>query len=266
MEAAIGMDARAIGTIAQELAGAGPDFSVRGVDGWLQGRTMYGGASSFLAYAAARKARPDLPPLRGGQISFLAPVGSDLDITVASLREGKSVANIQTDMTSGGTLAHRAAWVFGSARPSNGSVTPQRAENFISHTEMEELGSPEGLHFIQKFELRRGEAKEDRRPGVVRRWVRLRDRTGLDPIGELVLIGDTLPPGSMRAMERRGPISSINWAFTLLGDSPQTRDGWWLLETASNHMAEGFSSESLRMWNADGVQVMHGLQSVAIFG
>ena len=72
------------------LAGAGPDFSVRGVDGWLQGRTMYGGASSFLAYAAARKARPDLPPLRGGQISFLAPVGSDLDITVASLREGKS--------------------------------------------------------------------------------------------------------------------------------------------------------------------------------
>ncbi|WP_370073234.1 hypothetical protein [Novosphingobium sp. THN1] len=63
-----------------------------------------------------------------------------------------------------------------------------------------------------------------------------------------------------------GPISSINWAFTLLGDAPDTRDGWWLLETASNHMSDGFSSETLRMWNADGVQVMHGLQSVAIFG
>jgi len=256
----------AIGLIADAMAGCGPDFSARGVDGWLQGRTMYGGASSFLAYAAARRTRPDLPPLRGAQIGFIAPVGADVDITVSTLREGKSVANIQTDMTSGGALAHRAAWVFGSARPSNGSVSAPRAENFVSHDDMPELGSPEGLHFVNNFDLRQGAAKEDRRPGVVRRWVRLKDRSGLDPIGELVLIGDTLPPGSMRSMERRGPISSINWAFTLLGDAPATRDGWWLLETASNHMADGFSSETLRMWNADGVQVMHGLQSVAIFG
>jgi len=257
---------RAIGLQAAEMAGDGPAFAVRDVDGWLQGRTMYGGASSFLAYAAARKARPDLPPLRGAQISFLAPVGSDVDITVSSVREGKSVANIQTDLTSGGTLAHRGAWVFGSSRASNGSVTAPRADNFVPYSDLPELGSPEGLHFVRNFELRRGEAKEDRRPGVVRRWVRLRDRSGLDPVGELVLIGDTLPPGSMRAMERMGPISSINWAFTLLGETPETRDGWWLLETASNHMADGFSSETLRMWNADGVQVMHGLQSVAIFG
>ncbi|OYZ40086.1 MAG: hypothetical protein B7Y31_07080 [Novosphingobium sp. 16-62-11] len=131
---------------------------------------------------------------------------------------------------------------------------------------MDVIAPPAGMHFISNFELRRGEAKDDIRPGVVRRWVRLKDRSGLDPISELVLIGDTLPPGSIRAMERQGPLSSINWSFTLLGDAPQTRDGWWLLETASNHLAEGFSSETLRMWNADGVQVMHGLQSVAIFG
>jgi acyl-CoA thioesterase len=261
-----GITEQAIGVLAAEMAGTGPEFSLRGIDGWLQGRTMYGGASSFLAYAATRKARPDLPPLRGAQISFLAPVGSDVDITVSSLREGRSVANIQTDMASGGTLAHRATWVFGSARASNGIVKPARAENFVPYADLPELGSPEGLHFVNNFELRRGEAKEDRRPGVVRRWVRLRDRSGLDPVGELVLIGDTLPPGSMRAMERRGPISSINWSFTLLGDTFETQDGWWLLETASNHMADGFSSETLRMWNSDGVQVMHGLQSVAIFG
>lgn len=256
----------AIGLLAQGMTASGSVFSLRGVDGWLQGRTMYGGASSFLAFAAARLARPDLPPLRGGQIGFIAPVGADVDIAVSVLREGKSVTNVQTDLSSGGVLAHRAAWVFGSARPANGSLQAPRAENFTPHSQMPELGSPEGLHFISKFELRRGEAKEDRRPGVVRRWVRLKDRAGLDPVGELVLIGDTLPPGSMRAMERKGPISSINWSFTLLGDAPETHDGWWLLETASNHMADGFSSETLRMWNADGVQVMHGLQNVAIFG
>lgn len=67
-------------------------------------------------------------------------------------------------------------------------------------------------------------------------------------------------------MERAGPISSITWGLTLLGDGPVTRDGWWLIETASNHMEHGFSSETLRLWNSEGVQVMHGLQSVAVFG
>jgi hypothetical protein len=96
--------------------------------------------------------------------------------------------------------------------------------------------------------------------------VRLKDRAGLEPLAELVGIGDALPPGSARAMERMGPISSITWALTILGDVPATREGWWLLETRSNHMGEGFSSETLRLWNSEGVEVMRGLQSVAVFG
>lgn len=244
----------------------GQRFVLRGVDGWLQGRTMYGGASSFLAYAAARKARPDLPPLRGAQVGFIAPVGQDTDIAVSVLREGKSVSQIQTDLYCDGALAHRGLWLFGSARQSNGGVAPGTAEGFLPVEEMEPIGSPEGLHFVRNLEIRRAEPRGGLRQGTVRRWVRLKDRDGLDPIGELVLLGDALPPGSIRAMERQGPISSINWSLTLLGDAPTTRDGWWLLETASNHMADGFSSETLRMWNADGVEVMRGLQSVAIFG
>ncbi|KAJ8137484.1 hypothetical protein OY671_009304 [Metschnikowia pulcherrima] len=114
--------------------------------------------------------------------------------------------------------------------------------------------------------MRRAEPRGGARPGAIRRWVRSRDRKGLDPIAESVGIGDASPPGAVRAMERRGPISSINWSSTSSGDAPRTRDGWWSSETASNHMADGFSSETSRMWNADGVEVMRGSQSVAIFG
>lgn len=255
-----------IGQVAADMRQAGERFELRGVDGWLQGRTMYGGASSFLAYAAARKAMPDLPPLRGAQIGFVAPVSPDMDITVSVLRQGKSVSQIQTDLYCEGALAHRGLWLFGSARTANGSVTPGSCEGFLPYEGMDAVGSPEGLHFIRNLNIRRAEPEGGIRPGTLRRWVRIRDGAGLDPIGELLLIGDALPPGSIRAMERQGPISSINWSLTVLGDAPTTREGWWLLETSSNHMAEGFSSETLRMWNADGVEVMRGLQSVAIFG
>jgi acyl-CoA thioesterase len=67
-------------------------------------------------------------------------------------------------------------------------------------------------------------------------------------------------------MRRQGPLSSINWSFNLLDPAPQTRDGWYLAETASDHADHGYSSERLRLWNADGEQVVAGMQAAAIFG
>jgi acyl-CoA thioesterase len=248
------------------LAQVGARFVATGVDGWLQGRTMYGGASTFLAYCAIRKAMPDLPVLRAGQIGFIAPVSADLEIAVSMLRQGKNVSQIQTDIYCADMLAHRAMWVFGSTRPANGVVAAAGLGDLVPFEECAAITVPAGRHFVHNLEMRHALAKDEEQPGTVRRWIRLKDRDGIDPVGELLLIGDALPPGSLRAMERQGPISSINWTFTLLGDKPATRDGWWLLETASNHMADGFDSETLRMWNADGVEVMRGLQSVAVFG
>ena len=85
-------------------------------------------------------------------------------------------------------------------------------------------------------------------------------------VSALILQGDTLPPGAMRAMRRRGAISSINWSFNVLEPEPTTRDGWWLGETRSEHADHGYSSERLSMWNTDGRMVISGLQSVAVFG
>ena len=79
-------------------------------------------------------------------------------------------------------------------------------------------------------------------------------------------MGDVLPPGAMRVMKRQGPLSSINWSFNLLDTEPTTRDGWFLSENASQHADHGYSSERLRLWNADGHQVLDGMQSAAIFG
>jgi acyl-CoA thioesterase len=260
-----------LGAMAARLAPVGDRFVLDGAAGWLQGRTMYGGASSFLAYAAARRTFPELGPLRAGQVGFIAPVGEQLEIEAKMLRSGRNISHVETSLYCEGTLAHRTMWLFGPARDSNGEVAPALELELIAPEEAPPLGEHEFVpDFILRMDVRRALPKEPAdaapRGAVIRRWVRLKERGGLDPQGELIAIGDTLPPGSMRAMERRGPISSINWALTPLGDAPQTRDGWWLLETSSNYMGHGFSSETLRMWNTDGREVMRGLQSVAVFG
>lgn len=261
------VDALTLSALAERLERDGDWFALHGAAGWLQGRTMYGGASSFIAYVAAMRAFPELPPLRAAQIGFVGPVGEDVRARVTMLRTGKSVSHVETSLTCNGALVHRAVWLFGSARASNGAVAAARLAQVDVPEDCEELlpQSPE-MVFIKRMEIRRADPGESAGRAAWRRWVRLREPEGLDQVAEMIAIGDTLPPGSMRATERRGPISSINWSLTMLGERAETRDGWWLLETASNHMADGFSSETLRMWNSDGVEVMRGLQSVAVFG
>ncbi len=235
---------------------------------WMQGRTLYGGASALIAYTAAIRAFPDLPPLRAAQIAFVAPTGSEVELRREIVRRGRNVAQVRSEIWSGGACTLTAFWLFGEGREANAEHAAAPVADWPGPPEeAESVTTDKGPAFIRtNFELRR--AQEARGPGapVVRRWARLTDREGLDPVSELVLLGDVLPPGAMRAMQRAGPISSINWSFNLLDPAPRTRDGWWLSENASQHAADGYSSERLRLWNAEGHQVLDGMQSVAVFG
>ncbi|HEU4820184.1 MAG TPA: thioesterase family protein [Qipengyuania sp.] len=234
---------------------------------WLQGRTLYGGASALIAYTAAVRAHPCLPPLRAAQIAFSGPVGERFETRVSVLRAGRNVTQLRSELVVEGEVGLAATWVFGAARDPNAVHPAPAADPWPGVPEDQEtMPGPDGLHFIANFELRR--AQDETGPGfpLVRRWLRLKGDGGLDPVSRLVLIGDTLPPGSMRAMQRRGPLSSVNWSFNILDPEAASRGGWWLAETASDHADHGYSSERLRLWDADGRLVMVGMQAAAIFG
>lgn len=238
------------------------------LDSWLQGRTLYGGASALIAYTAAVRAFSDLPPLRAAQVAFVAPTGPEVELRREIVRQGRNVAQVRSEIWCEGQCTLTAFWLFGTEREAN-AVHPAAAiaEWPGPPEDAETAMTDKGPAFIQNnFEIRR--AQDMRGPGdpVVRRWARLTDRSALDPISELILLGDVLPPGAMRAMQRQGSISSINWSFNLLEPEPTTRNGWWLSENASQHAAHGYSSERLRLWNAEGKQVLDGMQCVAVFG
>ena len=235
---------------------------------WMQGRTLYGGASALIAYTAALRAFADLPPLRAGQVAFVAPTGPEVELRREIVRQGRNVAQVRSEIWCEGKCTLTAFWLFGTQREANAQHPAAKITDWPGPPEdAARTMTGKGPAFIQNnFELRK--AQDISGPGepVVRRWARLVDREGLDPVSELILLGDVLPPGAMRAMQRQGPISSINWSFNLLDTAPTTRDGWWLSENASQHAAGGYSSERLRLWNADGQQVLDGMQCVAIFG
>jgi len=237
-------------------------------ENWMQGRTLYGGASALIAYTHAIRAFTDLPPLRAAQVGFVAPVGGRVELQAEIVRQGRSVTQLRSELYQDGALALTAFFLFAEPRKPNALYPTRKPSDFPPPAEeSEDVISDKGPSFLRNnFEIRRAQNVSGPGEPIVRRWARLKNRKELDPISELILLGDVLPPGAMRAMQRQGPISSINWSFNLLETNPQTEDGWWVSENASQHANNGYSSERLRLWNSEGQQVIDGLQSVAIFG
>jgi len=235
---------------------------------WMQGRTLYGGASALIAYTMAMRAFPDLPPLRAGQIAFVAPVGEDIALSAQIVRQGRNVTQVRSEIHSGGALALTAFFLFGAGRKANARRASEPPEAWPGAPEDNTPAMKgQGPAFIQhNFELRFGQGRGEDLGATIRRWARLTEDHALDPVSRLILMGDVMPPGAMRIMERKGAISSINWSFNVLDPETRSRGGWYLAENASQHADLGYSSERLRMWDTQGRQVLDGLQCVAVFG
>lgn len=235
---------------------------------WMQGRTLYGGASALLAYTMAVRAHPGLPPLRAGQIAFVAPVGEEIALTTDIVRQGRNVTQVRSEILCDGRIALSAFWVFGEGREANAAHPAAQPDDWPGAPEDNaEVTHDFAPAFVARnFELRYGQTRGADRGATVRRWARLTETHDLDPVSKLVLMGDVMPPGAMRAMQRKGPISSVNWSFNVLDPESRSRDGWYLAENTSQHADAGYSSERLRLWDADGRQVLDGIQCVAVFG
>ena len=235
---------------------------------WMQGRTLYGGASALIAYTMAVRAFPDLPPLRSGQIAFVAPVGEEIELRAEIVRQGRNVTQVRSEIHSGGGVALTAFFLFGAQREVNAlrpaDPPPAWPGGPDDNAAVMMDGGPAFIR--NNFEIRFGQTKSEDHGATIRRWARLSEEHALDPVSTLILMGDVMPPGAMRIMRRTGPISSINWSFNVLNPETRSKGGWYLAENASQHADIGYSSERLRMWDVEGRQVLDGLQCVAIFG
>lgn len=229
-------------------------------DNWLQGRTAFGGASAALALDAAKSLAPGLPPLRSAQIAFIGPLAGQITASPTLLRRGKNSAFIACDLNSSDGLGLRALFLFMASRPSAIDHLDLAAPDvLLGDSRVDPAKLPQG--FLQNFEMSEWSAAG----GTVRRWCRLNDRHALSPDIELIAIADALPPAAMTLARDWGPVSTTTWQLNLVTDAPGTREGWWLLEAKALHAGHGSSSQTMTIWNSDGVAQATATQSVALF-
>jgi acyl-CoA thioesterase len=241
-------------------------LAARVPDTWMQGRTAYGGLTAALALEAARRSQPDLPPLRSAQIAFVGPLAGEVRVETALLRRGRTAAYIEANVFGEDRLGLRALFVFMTGLQSSIDYAGTNCPDVPDFADAAPaMANPDPKFFTGNLEYRHALPIEERHTPDLMRWVRLRDRTGLDPMVELMAIGDALPPAAMALFAKPGPISSMTWMLNVLTPQPVTTDGWWLSRSTADLARDGSSSQIMQMWNAGRQPVVTGMQSVAIF-
>lgn len=233
---------------------------------WLQGRTAYGGVSAAIALHCAMQSDTDLPPLRSAQVSFIGPLAGPILVTAHRLRRGKNAAFIQADVESEAGLGLRCTFVFMRGIDSEVDYQTSSLPPFEKPGPQDTTykGNPH-VAFTRNFEFLDRREGPELLPAEWLRWTRLNERDGLDPMVELIAIGDCLPPAALRLIGRNVPMSSMTWILNVLGPTPATEDGWWLLRSNADYARAGSSSQQMGIWNANGEMVAEQMQSVALF-
>ena len=230
---------------------------------WMQGRTAYGGLSAALGLTAAQGTANDLPPLRTAQISFIGPLAGDVSVRAETLRRGRTAAFVDTEARSENGLGMKAMFVFMGDQPSHIDHVNLAAPAAFPDPPPAPKSTEAPRFFFQNFEY--VDAAPDTPGSECLRWVRLKERDGLDPMVAVMAVADALPPAALGLATEKGPISSMTWLVNVLMAKPETTDGWWLLKSSAEYARNGCSSQTMAIWNADGVPVVSGMQSVAIF-
>ncbi len=85
-----------------------------------------------------------------------------------------------------------------------------------------------------------------------------------DSAASLIALAD-VPPGAAAVFAEPLPVSTMTWMVELLAEHPLADDGWRLVDVCADTIVDGYSSESLQIWNRAGVPLLISRQSIAVF-
>jgi acyl-CoA thioesterase len=236
---------------------------------------MFGGLAAALCVQAAIDVIPDLPPLRSAQFLFVGPATESVRMSASLLRRGKSAVIATAEMSDATGTVVASQLCFGNARASAIDYNDLEAPGVASPKSYPQFEPPRGSGapvFLQNFEMR--VAGKDmpfsgaKDPDFLT-WMRFRaeaDRTAtIAPAVALVGIGDAPPSGGVLLFKVPAPISTIAWSLDVLTHAPLTKDGLWLIRRRLDFAKDGYSTETITVWNSDREPMMIARQNVALF-
>lgn len=245
-------------------------------EGWLQGRTIYGGlVAGLLMQKAVSTVNDPSKRLLSVSITFVGPVQqSRARMTAEILREGKSVTTLEVRLWQEDEVQSILLASFGAERPSGIEVHQERvAPDYALPEQLNCLPYIEGFlpECYQQFELCWAEGQlpcsASSTPDFGG-WFRfnpdLHANQALE-LPHLLTLVDIWPPAVLPMFEQRAPASSLTWHLTLVHPVQHQLHDWFKYKVFTDFAGDGYATEYAHIWDAQNRLIAISRQTVTVF-
>ena len=241
--------------------------------GWSQGRTVYGGLSAGLLYAAAREYVDLDRVMRSNSTNFVAPLMAQksFTITVEILREGKNVSQVMVRAIQENKTCVVSQICFGNSRESSISVPNQDTHNIASPVREGIIPvipkvTPAFLEHLDLSIQEGGIPFSAQKTSHYRGWMKFKKAPAIFTDAHLISIIDAWPPTLLQMLSAPAPASSVSWNLEFIHPHKQVLGTDWLAyEAHTRQAANGYGHTEANIWDNDGQLIAISRQTVAIF-
>lgn len=245
-------------------------------EGWLQGRTVFGGLTvAAIAKAmtvevlAGHEQGSAQPILRTIQYTFPAPLlPREAIIEVTVDRRGSSATFVSAAVTQDGHMVGRANAVFGASRDSDVNKSLPAPALDMTLDEATTFPYIEGVtpEFTRQFDMKWGVSEfpfGDGKEGVVGGYARHKSNAQGAPA--ILALLDTWPPSVLPMFKQPAAASSVALTMHIVEDIPEVGpDDWFEFKYTTQSAAHGYTTE-IGQLSFDGKVIAWVEQLVAVF-
>ncbi|MDR2248789.1 thioesterase family protein [Acinetobacter sp.] len=244
-------------------------------EGWLQGRTVFGGlvAGLLMQKACSNIQDPD-KRLLSCSVTFVGPVQQGTArLTIEILREGKSVTTLEARLWQDGAVQTILVASFGVSRTSNIEVKQEPVVPLYAQPENLKT-IPFSKHMpecFQHFDVCWAEgnypvtASEQPDFGGWSRFSSRQYENRQMTVPDLVVLMDIWPPGVLPMFKQIAPASSLTWHITYVRPIQHQLYDWFKYKVVTEYAGEGYSTEYAYLWDQNDHLIAILRQTVTVF-
>ena len=243
---------------------------------WANGRASFGGLVAAMVFEVMRGQVPAERPLRSLAITFVGPVepGVPTQFEAQVLREGRAVSQVLGKASQNGQVCALVQGSFGSARPSQVSVSGESAPIIKRVEECAELGYFQGLtpELVQHLAMRwavGGTPFSNNPSREIGGRARLREGAEEEVLSEshLLALVDAWPPAVLSHLSRPASGSSLTWTIEFMQPAPALHSlDWCQYRALIEHAQDGYGHIAASLWAPSGELLAISRQTVVVFG
>lgn len=250
-----------------------PEYTLTVPKTWAQGRTVYGGISTALAYQAAENLITDDRSLRSLHCNFVGPLNMEEPVVVSAeiLRTGKNVTQLLAKVCQNGQVGVMVQICFGMSRESKilsvaddkHAMRPPKKATFIP--KIPKVVPAFIQHYnlaLEKGSFGLGKSEE----AVLHGWSRYSKSPDKMRMAYFIALMDAWPPTMFQMLRLPAPASTMSWDIEFINPK-QALDpsAWFASETQAVHIQDGYGHEEAKFWDQDGNLLALSRQVVTVF-